>query len=67
MVFSQRVHPFLIDKIKTKSNQRKPATVYIDMSSDSYPEIVRTKRGYRKCYKSVSGEKFYSITLSITV
>lgn len=48
----KRVHPFLIDKIKTKSNQRKPATVYIDMTADSCPEIVRTKRGYRKCYKS---------------
>ncbi|XP_048515184.1 uncharacterized protein LOC105684733 isoform X2 [Athalia rosae] len=48
----KRVHPFLIEKIKTKSNQRKPATVYIDMTADSCPEIVRTKRGYRKCYKS---------------
>ncbi|XP_066594317.1 uncharacterized protein [Prorops nasuta] len=48
----KRVHPFLIDKIKCKSNQRKPAMVYIDLSADKCPEIVRTKRGYRKCYKS---------------
>ncbi|XP_012286090.1 uncharacterized protein LOC105702810 [Orussus abietinus] len=48
----KRVHPFMIDKIKCKSNQRKPAMVYIDLSADNCPEIVRTKRGYRKCYKA---------------
>ncbi|KZC06889.1 PREDICTED: uncharacterized protein LOC107195233 [Dufourea novaeangliae] len=48
----KRVHPFMIDKIKCKSNQRKPAMVYIDLSADKCPELVRTKRGYRKCYKT---------------
>lgn len=48
----KRVHPFMVDKIKCKSNQRKPAMVYIDLSADKCPEMVRTKRGYRKCYKS---------------
>ncbi|KAG7207590.1 hypothetical protein KM043_009213 [Ampulex compressa] len=48
----KRVHPFMVDKIKCKSNQRKPAMVYIDLSADKCPEIVRTKRGYRKCYKT---------------
>lgn len=40
----------MVDKIKCKSNQRKPALIYIDLSTDDCPEIVRTKRGYRKCY-----------------
>lgn len=48
----KRVHPFMVDKIKCKSNQRKPAMVYIDLSADKYPKIVRTKRGYRKCYQT---------------
>lgn len=48
----KRVHPFMVDKIKCKSNQRKPAMIYIDLSGDKCPELVRTKRGYRKCYKS---------------
>ncbi|XP_053983087.1 uncharacterized protein LOC128878694 [Hylaeus volcanicus] len=48
----KRVHPFMVDKIKCKSNQRKPAMVYIDLSADKCPELVRTKRGYRKCYKT---------------
>ncbi|XP_076168742.1 uncharacterized protein LOC143147395 isoform X2 [Ptiloglossa arizonensis] len=48
----KRVHPFMVDKIKCKSNQRKPAIVYIDLSADKCPELVRTKRGYRKCYKT---------------
>ncbi|XP_076764224.1 uncharacterized protein LOC143431398 [Xylocopa sonorina] len=48
----KRVHPFMVDKIKCKSNQRKPAMIYIDLSADKCPEIVRTKRGYRKCYKT---------------
>lgn len=47
----KRVHPFMIDKIKCKSNQRRPAMVYIDLSAEKGPEVVRTKRGYRKCYK----------------
>lgn len=53
-LFLQRVHPLMIDKIKCKSNQRKPAMVYIDLSSDKCPEIVRSKRGYRKCYRTVN-------------
>ena len=48
----KRVHPFMVDKIKCKSNQRKPAMVYIDLSAEKCPELVRTKRGYRKCYKT---------------
>ena len=48
----KRVHPCMVDKIKCKSNQRKPAMVYIDLSADKCPELVRTKRGYRKCYKT---------------
>ncbi|XP_017792850.1 PREDICTED: uncharacterized protein LOC108574730 [Habropoda laboriosa] len=48
----KRVHPFMVDKIKCKSNQRKPAMIYIDLTADKCPEIVRTKRGYRKCYKT---------------
>ncbi|XP_031838560.1 uncharacterized protein LOC116429591 isoform X3 [Nomia melanderi] len=48
----KRVHPFMVDKIKCKSNQRKPAMVYIDLSADKCPELVKTKRGYRKCYKT---------------
>ncbi|XP_043513714.1 uncharacterized protein LOC122530645 isoform X1 [Frieseomelitta varia] len=48
----KRVHPFMVDKIKCKANQRKPAMIYIDLSADKCPEIVRTKRGYRKCYKT---------------
>ncbi|XP_006566408.1 uncharacterized protein LOC552753 [Apis mellifera] len=48
----KRVHPFMVDKIKCKSNQRKPAMIYIDLSADKCPEIVRTKRRYRKCYKT---------------
>lgn len=44
----------MVEKIKCKSNQRKPAMVYIDLSAAKYPKIVRTKRGYRKCYKTVS-------------
>ncbi|GAB1868471.1 Protein stand still [Camponotus japonicus] len=40
----KRLHPTLIEKIRCKSNQRKPAMVYIDsMSSDKCSEI-RTKR-----------------------
>ena len=48
----KRVHPCMVDKIKCKSNQRKPAMVYIDLSAEKCPELVRTKRGYRKCYKT---------------
>lgn len=55
--FLQRVHPFMIDKIKCKSNQRKPAIAYIDLSAEKCPEIIRTKRGYRKCYKTVRQKK----------
>ncbi|KAK2580926.1 hypothetical protein KPH14_005993 [Odynerus spinipes] len=59
----KRVHPFMVEKIKCKSNQRKPAMVYIDLSSDKCAEIVRTKRGYRKCYKTEEcqpgNEEFY--------
>ncbi|CAD6241312.1 GSCOCG00002638001-RA-CDS [Cotesia congregata] len=47
----KRVHPTIIDKIKCKSNQRKPAIAYVDMSSEKSPEIIKTKRGYRKCSK----------------
>ncbi|KAF7392952.1 hypothetical protein HZH66_008785 [Vespula vulgaris] len=47
----KRLHPLMIEKIKCKSNQRKPAMVYIDLSSDKYAEIIRTKRRYRKYYK----------------
>ncbi|KAI4503781.1 hypothetical protein M0802_001184 [Mischocyttarus mexicanus] len=46
-----RLHPLMIEKIKCKSNQRKPAMVYIDLSSDKYAEIIKTKRRYRKYYK----------------
>lgn len=49
----QRVHPFMVDKIKCKSNQRRPAVIYIDLSAERCPEIVRAKRGYRKYYKMV--------------
>ncbi|KAK0085184.1 hypothetical protein PV325_008872 [Microctonus aethiopoides] len=48
----KRVHPFLIERIKCKSNQRKPAIAYVDLSVDKYPEIIKTKRGYRKCYRT---------------
>lgn len=49
----KRVHPFLIEKIKGKSNQRKPATVYVDSSStEKCSEIGRLKRVYAKCYKA---------------
>ena len=59
----QRVHPCMVDKIKCKSNQRKPAMVYIDLSAEKCPELVRTKRGYRKCYKTVSGlSAYFNIT-----
>ncbi|XP_051168801.1 uncharacterized protein LOC127286420 [Leptopilina boulardi] len=47
----KRVHPFMVDKIKCKSNQRRPAVIYIDLSAERCPEIVRAKRGYRKYYK----------------
>ncbi|XP_072763547.1 uncharacterized protein [Anoplolepis gracilipes] len=41
----KRLHPSLIEKIRCKSNQRKPAMVYIDsMSPDKCSELVRTKR-----------------------
>ncbi|XP_029164620.1 uncharacterized protein LOC114935870 [Nylanderia fulva] len=41
----KRLHPSLIEKIRCKSNQRKPAMVYIDsVSPDKCSEIVRTKR-----------------------
>lgn len=41
----KRLHPSLIEKIRCKSNQRKPAMVYIDsMSPDKCSEIVRTRR-----------------------
>ncbi|XP_076243623.1 uncharacterized protein LOC143184914 [Calliopsis andreniformis] len=52
----KRVHPLMMDKIKSKSNQRKPAMVYIDLSNDKCPEFVKTKRGYRKCYKAEEQE-----------
>ncbi|KAF7996482.1 hypothetical protein HCN44_002114 [Aphidius gifuensis] len=48
----KRLHPMVMDKIKTKSNLRKPAIAYVDMSAEKCPEVVRTKRGYRKCYKA---------------
>lgn len=44
----------IIEKIKCKSNQRKPAIAYVDLSSEKTPEIIKTKRGYRKCSKQVS-------------
>ncbi|XP_034943344.1 uncharacterized protein [Chelonus insularis] len=48
----KRVHPMMIEKIKCKSNQRKPAIAYVDLSADKSPEVIKTKKGYRKCYKS---------------
>lgn len=56
----------MVDKIKCKSNQRKPAMIYIDLSADKCPEIVRTKRRYRKCYKTVSISILYNKNIQIT-
>ncbi|XP_012169011.2 uncharacterized protein LOC100644070 [Bombus terrestris] len=48
----KRLHPFMVDKIKSKANQRKPAMIYIDLSAAKCQEIIRTRGGYRKCYKT---------------
>nr|XP_012230429.1 PREDICTED: uncharacterized protein LOC105676820 isoform X1 [Linepithema humile] len=41
----KRLHPFLIEKIRCKSNQRKPAMMYIDStSSDKCSDIMQAKR-----------------------
>ncbi|XP_011298008.1 uncharacterized protein [Fopius arisanus] len=50
----KRVHPVLIDKIKTKSHQRKPALAYIDTTPGKFPEPVKSTKGYRKCYRTYS-------------
>ncbi|XP_057332247.1 uncharacterized protein LOC130672053 [Microplitis mediator] len=59
----KRVHPMIIEKIKCKSNQRKPAIAYVDLSSEKTPEIIKTKRGYRKCSKQeepqMNGEEVF--------
>ncbi|XP_011496497.1 PREDICTED: uncharacterized protein LOC105361092 [Ceratosolen solmsi marchali] len=48
----KRVHPFLIEKIKCKSNQRRPAAIYIDLSQDKCPELIRTKNRLKKFPKT---------------
>ncbi|XP_032678281.1 uncharacterized protein LOC116847413 [Odontomachus brunneus] len=40
----KRVHPFLAERIKSKSNQRKPATLFIDASLNEKPVETRGKR-----------------------
>ncbi|XP_011328891.1 uncharacterized protein LOC105274447 isoform X1 [Ooceraea biroi] len=41
----KRLHPFMMDKIRCKSNQRKPAMMYVDSTSpDKCSEVVRMKR-----------------------
>lgn len=52
----------MVDKIKSKANQRKPAMIYIDLSAAKCQEIIRTRGGYRKCYKTVS-TSFMSLIL----
>ncbi|OAD54010.1 hypothetical protein WN48_08430 [Eufriesea mexicana] len=46
----KRVHPFMVDKIKCKSNQRKPAMIYIDLSADKCPEIDEWQPGNEESY-----------------
>ncbi|XP_063979279.1 uncharacterized protein LOC135163619 isoform X2 [Diachasmimorpha longicaudata] len=53
----KRVHPILIEKIKTKSHQRKPAVAYIDTTAEKSPEVTKTKKGYRKCYRTYSQDE----------
>ncbi|XP_043288534.1 uncharacterized protein [Venturia canescens] len=49
----KRVHPFMIERIKCKTHQRKPAIAYVDMTTgEKSTDIVKTKRVYRKCYKA---------------
>ncbi|KAJ8670557.1 hypothetical protein QAD02_001816 [Eretmocerus hayati] len=48
----KRVHPFLIEKIKCKSNQRRPAAIYIDLSQDKCPEYMRVKNRLKQLQKS---------------
>ncbi|XP_015126295.1 uncharacterized protein LOC107047903 isoform X2 [Diachasma alloeum] len=52
----KRVHPILIEKIKTKSHQRKPAVAYIDTTAEK-SEVPKTKKGYRKCYRTYSQDE----------
>lgn len=53
VVFLQRVHPLLVDRIKCKSNQRKPAMLYVDsLSIDKCSDTTRVKR--YKYQKAVS-------------
>ncbi|XP_014471709.1 PREDICTED: uncharacterized protein LOC106742878 [Dinoponera quadriceps] len=57
----KRVHPLLIDRIKCKSNQRKPAMVYVDSSSsDKCSDTTRIKRyKYHKNEDSVTKEESF--------
>jgi hypothetical protein len=43
-----------MEKIKCKSNQRRPAAIYIDLSQDKCPEIMRTKNRLKKFPKTVT-------------
>ncbi|XP_016840524.1 uncharacterized protein LOC100679061 isoform X1 [Nasonia vitripennis] len=52
----KRVHPFLMEKIKSKSNQRRPAAIYIDLSQEKCSEIIRVKNRLKKFPKTVIEE-----------
>ncbi|XP_031784855.1 uncharacterized protein LOC100679061 isoform X3 [Nasonia vitripennis] len=49
----KRVHPFLMEKIKSKSNQRRPAAIYIDLSQEKCSEIIR-----EECHQPIAEETF---------
>ncbi|XP_014204093.1 uncharacterized protein LOC106636261 [Copidosoma floridanum] len=44
----KRVHPFLMEKIKTKSNQRRPAAIYIDLSAQEKCQEYKQKLRFKK-------------------
>ena len=43
-----------MDKIKCKSNQRRPAAIYIDLSQEKCPEILRSKNRMKKFPRTVN-------------
>ena len=44
-----------MDKIKCKSNQRRPAAIFIDLSAEKCPDVLRAKK--LKKFKAVNSSK----------